>query len=79
MRYRILVADDLTEEALQLLRQVGEVVVRKGMDESSLREALVGVHALVVRSATQVTERSLELAADLVLVGRAGIDRKSVV
>lgn len=73
MRYRILVADDLAEEGLQLLRQCGEVTVRKGMDESTLREALAGVHALVVRSATQVTERSLELASDLVLVGRAGI------
>ena len=73
MRYRILVADDLAEEGLQLLRQYGDVTVRKGMDESTLRDALAGVHALVVRSATQVTERSLELAADLVLVGRAGI------
>ncbi len=73
MRYRILVADDLAEAGLQLLRECGDVTVRRGMDESTLREALVGMHALVVRSATQVTERSLELAADLVLVGRAGI------
>lgn len=73
MRYRILVADDLAEEGLQLLRQCGDVTVRKGMDESTLREALPGIHALVVRSATQVTERSLQLASELVLVGRAGI------
>ncbi|MBX3463807.1 MAG: phosphoglycerate dehydrogenase [Planctomycetes bacterium] len=70
---RILVADDLAEEGLALLRAAGEVTVRKGMDEATLRETLPPFHALVVRSATQVTARSLELADNLALIGRAGI------
>jgi D-3-phosphoglycerate dehydrogenase len=70
---KILVADDLAEEGLQLLRAAGEVTVKKGMDEATLRSTLPGFQALVVRSATQVTATSLELADDLILIGRAGI------
>ncbi|MGE3175469.1 MAG: phosphoglycerate dehydrogenase [Planctomycetota bacterium] len=73
MTYRILVADDLAEDGLALLRAAGEVTVQKGMNEDALREKLPGYHALVVRSATQVTARSLELADELALIGRAGI------
>lgn len=73
MTYRILVADDLAEEGLALLRSAGEVTVKKGMDEAALRDALPPFHALVVRSATQVTARSLERAGNLALIGRAGI------
>ena len=73
MKYRILVADDLAEDGLAILRATGEVTLQKGMDEIALRTALQGYHALVVRSATQVTARSLELADQLALIGRAGI------
>ncbi|MEO6598006.1 MAG: phosphoglycerate dehydrogenase, partial [Planctomycetota bacterium] len=51
----------------------GEVTVKKGMDEATLRQTLPPFHALVVRSATQVTAASLELADNLALIGRAGI------
>lgn len=73
MMFRILVADDLAEDGLAILRTAGQVTVQKGMDEDTLRKALAGHHALVVRSATQVTARSLELADELALIGRAGI------
>jgi len=73
MNFRILVADDLAEDGLAILRTVGQVTVQKGMDEDALRTALPGHHALVVRSATQVTARALELADELALIGRAGI------
>jgi D-3-phosphoglycerate dehydrogenase len=73
MTYRILVADDLAEDGLAILRTAGEVTFQKGMNEDALRAKLPGFHALVVRSATQVTARSLELADELALIGRAGI------
>ncbi|MCA8974627.1 MAG: phosphoglycerate dehydrogenase [Planctomycetes bacterium] len=73
MKTRILVADELSEEGMGLLRAAGEVTVRTGMDEDALRQALPPFHALIVRSATQVTARSLELASTLSLIGRAGI------
>ncbi|MHC5066209.1 MAG: phosphoglycerate dehydrogenase [Planctomycetota bacterium] len=72
-RLNILVADDLGEEGMELLRQAGEVTLRTGMDEAQLREALRNQHALVVRSATKVTAPSLEFADKLAVIGRAGI------
>lgn len=70
---RILVADDLGTEGMALLRDVGDVTLKTGMDEAALRAALPGYETLVVRSATQVTAKSLELADNLALIGRAGI------
>ncbi len=70
---KILVADDLGEEGMALLRDVGDVTLKTGMDEATLRETLPGFETLVVRSATTVTARSLELADELALIGRAGI------
>jgi len=71
--FRILVADELSSEGLEILGRAGEVVVRTGMDEATLRDALPGFHALVVRSATKVTAGALEKARDLIVIGRAGI------
>ncbi len=70
---RILVADELSAEGMELLARGGDVELRTGMDEDALREALRPYHALVVRSATVVTRRSLELADNLALIARAGI------
>lgn len=70
---RILVADDLGAEGLEILKGAGEVTLKTGMDEDTLRETLPGYHAVIIRSATTVTARSLELADDLVVIGRAGI------
>ena len=46
------------------------MTVRKGMAEDELRSELPQYHALVVRSATKVTARSLELASNLAVIGR---------
>ena len=70
---RILVADELSEEGLAILGETGDVTVRTGMSEEELRAELPQYHALVVRSATTVTGRSLELADNLAVIGRAGI------
>ncbi|MFT4843167.1 MAG: D-3-phosphoglycerate dehydrogenase [Planctomycetota bacterium] len=58
---------------MALLRDVGDVTLKTGMDEATLRETLPGYETLVVRSATTVTAKSLELADCLALIGRAGI------
>ena len=70
---KILVADDLGEEGLEILQRSGEVTVQTGMDEDTLRSTLPEYDALVVRSATKVTARALELADRLTVIGRAGI------
>jgi D-3-phosphoglycerate dehydrogenase len=71
--WRILVADQLAPEGLEILERAGAVTKAKGMSEDELRAALPPYHALIVRSATKVTARSLELAKNLAVIGRAGI------
>jgi len=70
---KILVADDLGEEGMAMLRESGDVTLKTGMDEATLRETLPGFEVLVIRSATSVTAPALELADALAVVGRAGI------
>ena len=70
---RILVADELGQTGLTILEEAGEVTVKTGMDEATLRDTLPGYHALIIRSATRATAASLEKADDLVVIGRAGI------
>ena len=48
--HRILVADQLAEDGLKRLREIGEVEVRTGLDEAALVAAVTEVDALVVRS-----------------------------
>jgi D-3-phosphoglycerate dehydrogenase/(S)-sulfolactate dehydrogenase len=74
MPQRVLVSDDLSPEAVRVLREAGlEVDVKTGLEPAAL-EAIIGEYdALAVRSATKVTARLLDKAARLKVVGRAGI------
>ena len=56
---RILVADELTPEALEILSTAGQVVQKKGLKPADLARELPPFHALVVRSATQVDAEGL--------------------
>ncbi len=70
---RILVADQLAEDGLARLRELGEVEVRTGLDEAALVAAIGDFDAVVVRSATRITESVLEAGKRLRVVGRAGV------
>src|SRR5437764_3926156 len=71
---RILVTEEIAEGGLARLREAGhEVDVRLGLSPEELLDAVRGADALIVRSATKVTEPVLGAAADLIVVGRAGI------
>jgi D-3-phosphoglycerate dehydrogenase / 2-oxoglutarate reductase len=71
---RVLVSDDLSPEAVQVLREAGlEVDVRVGLSPAALEEIVGGYDALAVRSATKVTARLLEKATRLRVIGRAGV------
>jgi D-3-phosphoglycerate dehydrogenase len=74
-RFRVLIADDLSPRAVDILSAHPDVSVevKTGLKGDALYAALAGVHALAVRSATKVTAEVLERAADLKIVGRAGI------
>jgi D-3-phosphoglycerate dehydrogenase len=72
---RVLVADPIAPEGVALLEGAPDlrVEVRPGLKGDDLLRAVAGVHALVVRSATQVTAAVIEAAGTLEVVGRAGV------
>jgi len=71
---RVLVADDLSPEAVTHLRTRGlEVEVRVGLPTDALAAALGAFDGLLIRSATRVTAELLEAAPRLRVIGRAGV------
>lgn len=76
---RVLIAEALAPSCVQALEHAGhEVDVQTGLTPDELCAAVVGAHALIIRSATQVTDEVLAAGADLVVVGRAGIGLDNV-
>jgi D-3-phosphoglycerate dehydrogenase len=71
---RVLVTEKLAESGLDDLRRAGhEVDVQLNLTPEELLGVMPGAHALIVRSATQVTAEVLAAGRDLVIVGRAGV------
>ncbi len=76
---RVLVTEEIAENGLDQLRAAGhEVDVRLDLSPTELRQALEGARALIIRSATEVTEDVLIGAPDLMVVGRAGVGLDNV-
>lgn len=71
---RVLVTEQLSEAGLNVLRAARhEPDVRLGLSADELLGAVVGAEALVVRSATLVTEQVIEAGTALRVVARAGV------
>ena len=70
---KILVADSIAKEGIDLLAKHHEVVVSTGLKEDALCEAIKDAEALVVRSQTQVTEKVIAAAPHLQIIARAGV------
>jgi len=71
---QILVADEISEQGVQLLRDGGnDVDVKLGLKEDELVKIVPGFDAIVVRSATKITRKVIEAGTSLRLIGRAGI------
>ncbi len=76
---RVLITEKFAERGLKNLADAGhQADVQLDLDPEALLGAIVGAHALIVRSATQVTAEVLEAGTDLVVVGRAGIGLDNV-
>lgn len=76
---RILVTEEIADGGLDRLRAAGhDVDVRLGLSSEELLEAVPGAHALIIRSATTVTDEVLAAGSDLLAVGRAGIGLDNV-
>jgi D-3-phosphoglycerate dehydrogenase len=76
---RILVTEKIADGGLDRLRAAGhDVDLQLDLGPEQLVEAVVGAHALIIRSATTVTADVLAAGQDLVVVGRAGIGLDNV-
>jgi D-3-phosphoglycerate dehydrogenase len=76
---RILVSEAIADGGLDRLRHAGhDVDVQLDLSPEALLTAIVGAHALIIRSSTQVTAEVLAAGTDLVVVGRAGIGLDNV-
>lgn len=70
---KILVADPIGAEGVDLLKAHAEVDVKTGMKPPELLAVIADYDGLVVRSETKVTKEVIETAKKLQVVGRAGI------
>ncbi|WP_035871424.1 phosphoglycerate dehydrogenase [Cucumibacter marinus] len=73
---KVLVSDKLSETAVQIFRDHGvdvDFLPDVGKDKDKLLEIIGQYDGLAIRSATRVTEKVIEAATNLKVIGRAGI------
>jgi D-3-phosphoglycerate dehydrogenase len=77
---KILVSDNLGETGIKMFQDEPgfEVDVQTGLEPDALKKIIGQYDALVIRSATKVTEELLQAAKKLKVVGRAGIGLDNV-
>ncbi len=75
MTFRLLVTDDLSGEAVELLESQDDIVfdVIKGLGPEELAKRIVGYHGLIVRSSAKATAEVIAAADQLKVIGRAGV------
>ncbi len=73
MALRILVADSLDKDGVEMLKRDAEVEVKTGLKGPELAAIIGGFDALVVRSQTQVTADVIKAGKRLQVIGRAGV------
>ena len=76
MAPKVLVSDKLSETAVQIFRDRGvevDYLPDLGKDKEKLLEVIGQYDGLAIRSATKVSEKVLEAATRLKVIGRAGI------
>lgn len=76
MAPRVLVSDKLSQTAVQIFRDRGvdvDFLPDLGKDKEKLLEVIGQYDGLAIRSATKATEKIIEAATNLKVIGRAGI------
>jgi len=72
-QYRVLVAEQIADSGVDLLRERFEVDLGVGWSAEELAERIGGYHGIVIRSATRLTAELIGRAEKLRVIGRAGI------
>ena len=81
MAPRVLISDKLSDAAVQIFKDRGIDVDFQpdlGKDKDKLAEVIGQYDGLAIRSATKVTEKILEKATNLKVIGRAGIGTDNI-
>src|ERR1700680_83934 len=74
MAPKVLISDKLSAAAVQIFRERGvEADIKVGLDKEELARAIENYAGRAIRSATKVTERVLDRAKKLKVIGRAGL------
>jgi D-3-phosphoglycerate dehydrogenase len=78
--FKVLVSDALGDAGVEMFRGTEgiDVDVDTGLSPDELKDKIADYDALVIRSATKVTEELLDAAKNLKVVGRAGIGLDNV-
>lgn len=71
--WKIIIPDQLDESGLAILTSAAQVDERDGISPADLLELISEYDALIVRSRTQVDAEAFSAAANLKVVGRAGV------
>jgi D-3-phosphoglycerate dehydrogenase / 2-oxoglutarate reductase len=72
-QYKVLVAEKLADSGVDMLRERFSVDVGVGWSAEELAERIGEYHAILIRSATQLTAELIDRADNLRVIGRAGI------
>ena len=76
---RILIADKLAQEGVDILKKNGfDVDVKTGLDKQELKRIIKDYDAVIVRSQTKLTEDIIGAASRLKVIGRAGVGLDNV-
>lgn len=70
---KVLIADPLSEEGIELLRRQAQVDVKTELTPKQLISIIGDYEALVVRSQTKVTAEVIQAGKKLQVIGRAGV------
>ncbi|MHC5111996.1 MAG: hydroxyacid dehydrogenase [Planctomycetota bacterium] len=69
----VILTDKLSAESIDKARQHGQVTLVRDPGEEALLQAVSKAHALVIRTNIQITEKVIQHARNLKVIGRSGV------
>ncbi len=73
MKKKILVTDGISDNARKMLEEKYVVDLKKGLQPKQLKKDIKDYSAIIIRSATKMTDEIIEAADKLEVIGRAGV------
>ncbi|MBN1298431.1 MAG: phosphoglycerate dehydrogenase [Actinobacteria bacterium] len=73
MKKKIIVTDGISENAKEMLQEKYTVDLKKGISPEELKKEIKNYNAIIIRSATKMTQDIIESADNLEVIGRAGV------